>query len=177
MSSLVLLIVMVGVIFGSNVYADNGGAWIGDGGVSGSGGGGGGGGGSSIDCTSQEGAWAIECQGYSWIFYESVVPAAEATDINFVPKGSVTSTITIPKTCAEHADQGGGFWHLGRNIRALTTSWTNKAYFADFSYVNGIDDTTYTYSTALGSYGHYETLTYDYINSHYGWLGSAGGKK
>ena len=177
MSSLVLLIVMVGVMLGSNVYADNGGVWIGDGGVNGSGGGGGGGGGSSIDCTSQEGAWAIECQGYSWVFYKSVVPAAEATAINFVPTGSVTSTITIPKTCAEHTDQGGGFWHLGRNIRALTTDWTDKAYFADFSYVNGIDDKTYTYSTALGSYGHYETLTYDYINSHYGWLGSAGGKK
>ena len=175
------ILFVVALMFGSLVlsigaYADDGGAWFGDDSIGGSGGPGSGGGGSSsgssdVDCSSAKGSYLLECMGYSWVFYKSVVPAEQAEDVKFLPNGIVT----IPKICAEHTEQNGGFWHLGENGRGIKNSkwYTDYAYFGDFIYVEGIDggdwDKTYTYSTAQGAYGHRQTYTYKYIKEKYPW--------
>ena len=170
------LIIVAGLLSGSNIYADDGsGAWIGSGDLGGGGGpssGGGSGGSSSVDCNSTDGSYLLECQGYSWIFYKSVVPANEAAEIKPVPYGH---DVTIPATCAEHTGENGGFWHLGANARGITSGWyPGIAYFGGFTFVQGIDKKTYTYSTANGSYGHRETYNINYIKKAYPWAWEAG---
>lgn len=176
------LVIVVAAVFYSLIFCDmnsfaDGGGWEGSGSVSHIGGGGGGSNG-SIDC-SQSSA-ALECFGYSWVYYKSIVSEGEATDISFRPWGQVE----IPKTCAEHSGDGGGFWHFGRNATSLN-AW-GHSFFSDVRYVEGVNpplsdgttwSTTYTYSTESGSWGHFETYNYaDYktCESNGGKFGSTG---
>ncbi len=154
-------------------YADDGG-WIGSADIGtghSSGNGGGGGGNKNCDVSDGKTSYLLECNGYSWIFYKSVVEAKDATDVQVLPHDPQG----IPRQCAEHTDQNGGFWHFGENARAIkhSTYWNGIAYFGDSTNVEGIQDTTYTYSTMRGSYGHFKTYTYNYLQARYPWAWNA----
>ena len=136
-----------------NSYADGGGI-IGEGGISGGSGGGSSGGGG--DCSDPDARmWLLECTGYSWIYYKSTGKKVDSVD--FTPSsGNLTN---IPKECSAHTDQGGGFWHLGRNAQG-------KSYggFTDYP-----PETSSTYYVRPGTWGHMDTYNYDFINSYTSW--------
>jgi|GEM_PF-2595529 len=139
-------------------------------------GGSGGGGGNGVACTQQrldgmsEGSFTIDCQGWSWIFFEYVESSGETGDTYYAPYDSVgvSSTGGGVKIDAGCATAGGGFWHLGRNY--ITNGYTFSAGF-DWNGGMGsiyqyalVSDPNHPGSRALG---HRETYTLDRLR-HYG---------
>ncbi len=154
--------VLVGLVFcGGNCFADGGG-WVGDspithpGGGSSGGGGGGGGGGGSVNCDTATAL--LECLGYSWVYFRSVVSPSEATDMLFRPwPQDVSEASKIPSECAEHTD--GGFWHFGRNGYSRG-AYNGNGYFASYDFLLGVSQNKYTYTASKWHWGHFETYSY-----------------
>lgn len=148
----------LGVAMVESSYAVTNGGWIGvaegDSVPVGSGGSGGGG------CTNADNLYRVDCAGVSWIFYKSLNEDPEvARDINF-PVPFVSSIAMkydkaiIPRVCAEHTTQNGGFWHFGINAflgaDAILLNHENGE-SNDFGIAWGISS---------GDVGHWQTLNY-----------------
>ena len=146
--------------------------------MNGAGGSGGGysGGGGGAACTQDrlngmtEASFTIDCQGWSWIYFEYDASSGETGKTYYAPYDSVGVSsagggVEIDERCAT---PGGGFWHLGRNY--ITNGYT---FSANLDW-NGGKGSAYTYdllkdpnfpgSRALG---HRETYTIDRLK-HYG---------
>ena len=151
-----VIVVFAMMIGGTDVMAA-GTAWFGTASSTGSIGGGGGFGGGGCDANSN--TYRIDCAGVSWVYYQSINETD--TDTIFVPHTSVYGsgeTAYISAQCSKHG-RGGGFWHFGRNAQGLTHY--GISYFENFNYVNGNDtNSTFTYSTSAGSWGHAATVSY-----------------
>ena len=146
--SSIAFIACFGCISG-NAYANGG--LIGGGGSGGGGSGYSTGGGGGCDDTTP----TVDCLGTSWIFYKST---GNVAGLSVQPH--IDSAASIPKECSEHSDQGGGFWHFGRNSYGL--SWNGINYFGDF---NNLND----YNTGGGKRGHQDSYNWGatYGSGHY----------
>ena len=118
------LAVLATVIASSYAYA---GSVDGKGGVGtiSSGGGGGGGG----TCSSPTDSFDIYCAGWSWVYYKytagnsspyykqqfTYTPRYKSFGVNSYVDGSEIDRVVIADECAQ---EGSGFWHLGRNMRS-----------------------------------------------------------
>lgn len=157
------------------------------------------GGGSSAGCSNaNEAATRLDCNGFSWIFYESLVEASEAEDMYFMPEfarciqtniadslmGKCTryayDMVNIPKECAAHKDQNGGFWHFGENARGPASGndtldvnkkwpdgfggseWAEREIYEEGGY-------EYRYWIEPLRYGHDTTYNYDYLTQYRKW--------
>ena len=146
--SFIAFIVCFGCISG-NAYANGG--LIGGGGSGGGGSGYSTGGGGGCNDTIP----TVDCLGTSWIFYKST---GNVAGLNVQPH--IDSAAWIPEECSKHSDQGGGFWHFGRNSYGL--SWNGVNYFGDF---NNLND----YNTGSGKRGHQDSYNWGatYGSGHY----------
>lgn len=129
-------------IGGDTVFAAGGAKFIY--GPSGSSGGGVGG-----ACVGDANAYAISCAGTSWVFYSSKKNATpKNVDFPYI-SGNAATTITIPKECAEHTNENGGFWHYGNNAKGINFYGDNGEYGGQIQVIR-----------EGGIYGHWSTLTW-----------------
>ncbi len=165
---LLSLAVMPGNAFAAST---EGGGWVSPGGDTGGSGGSGGG---DVNCDGNDTS-SVKCTGKSWIFYKSQKSESEAKVIPlYIPfnilvntSGSNLTVVNdlygggIPKICAEHTEQNGGFWHYGINGMGKTPANGREG---GFSYVisNWSSYSRYAnrYSVDVGSWGHWGTIPY-----------------
>ncbi len=132
----------------------------------------------SDTCT--EGSVNMDCQGWSWIWYEYVGgDEFEGREIQYTPEIHSQSVYTdgnrvmIRGDCAKNVE-GAGFYHLGRNAYgdAINTFWTQ-----DSSYRALTQWGDFRYVTSKGKWGHRETYSIAYLAGDTGlWNGWAGSK-
>lgn len=144
----------------------------------------GGGGGKCFDKygnRTETGKYAVQCTGYSWMFYQTRLANGQSQAVIFRPAADSVSfdtpaqTVEIPAECSAH--EGGGVWIFGSNAMGMVNkygwAYPEIAYFGNFSFVNGTSSTNdYTYSTSNNLWGHAYVFSYGnsrvYDYSYYG---------
>ncbi len=139
------------------------------------------GGGTPSNCES--GSAALNCWGWSWIFYEYVGAQGSGGSVSFVPAAEVVNyaenkspaSRAIPGECTS-TGEGGGFWHLGGNAKAIGS--VTNAYFGDKfwtpnyyaahpgRHVPAGGAPAAVYYTSLGLFGHARTMKQGTANKH-----------
>ena len=132
----------------------------------------------SDTCT--EGSVQMDCQGWSWIWYEYVGGAEfEGREIQYTPEIHGQSVyndgkrVMIRGDCAKNVE-GAGFYHLGRNAYGDAI---NTFYTQDDNYRALTQWGDFRYVTSSGKWGHRETYSIAYLAGDTGlWNGWAGSK-